>query len=411
MASKKALALYGGAREQIQAGDWVDIASVLWPPRYVVGCNLTWVSTSSISVSPGAALASSGFLNVTLTSPTTISTASGSYGASGGMDYITQAGTLATTNASAAVVGTGTAFTTAFNNITTSGTVSNSGGTTVTGVGTKFLTEYAINDLIGTTALGFVQVTAIATDTSLTTQATTPGGALVAATPVKCEQPLIQCGAQAIRRVIKITDNTHLTMGANSGTTVGSLTFNVGGLYPGDGATNAYYHTYLIVPASTGVAGVLLSSQRTAPLANIPAATAYRRIGSVMADTASLLTNFSQWGDNNHRFYRHEFNIAANLSRIATGTNPTTWTTYQGSRAAPPTAAALMMNFYNVANGSLRPANNGGGSDQNPIFMVGVSTGAAISMSVKCDGAQQIQAINATGGSLFLDLGGWEDIV
>ncbi len=178
-------------------------------------------------------------------------------------------------------------FTTAFVPRSLTGTVTNT-GTACVGVGTKFLSQVAVNDLIGTAAAGYQRVTAIADDTHLTLAVTFAASALA----VNCiEQPIIVVGSTAppLRRVVAIADDTHLTMGALISSTASGLTLGISASGFSDGVNPSYQTVWLVV--QSGTVGVLLSPQRTKPyLANV---TAYRLLTAVVLDKSGNLIQFS----------------------------------------------------------------------------------------------------------------------
>ena len=142
-------------------------ATAPWPNNTLSDLNLSFVSTTSISVAPGYAVDSTNATNMTLASATTISTATAGLG---GMDYAQATGTYACSNA-----GVLTPSVNGYNPFPQkplTGTWACSSGTTITGTGTKATSQLAVGDIVGNASTdGWSRVTAIASDTSITVTA------------------------------------------------------------------------------------------------------------------------------------------------------------------------------------------------------------------------------------------------
>ena len=373
----------------------------IYPPLYIQALWTSWTSTTGLSVAAGYCVDSTNAVNIVSSSALAISTSSTG---SGGMDTKSGAGTITTTNGNATAAGTSTSFLTAFGTRALTGTVTSS-STTVTGTGSKFLSQIAVNDLIGNATLGYKRVTAIASDTSLTTSA-----ALGASTSSvnAIENPTIKIGSETVKRVTAIASNTSLTLSANSTGSTGA-SWTMGNLYGGDGSTLAYYHVF--IGLISGSAAVVLSTQRTVPYASF---TAYRRIAAWMADSSGNMILMTQRGDGNVRQVRFDgIDLLADGTRILAAGTATSWTTLQGNVCTPPTASLLYTGISQLGTNSyaicVRQANAGATStNPNVIYNAGGATSAT---QCSCDGNQQIQYVVQSGASGYIDIAGYEEFV
>lgn len=164
--------------------------------------------------------------------------------------------------------------------------------TTVTGIGTKWISgtiansnvgEVAVGDLIGNATNGWSVVTAITSDTSLTINAALPGGNIGVSAPYTIiENALVQVGSNVLDRRAVSTLNA-----------AGTVLTVIGGALVAAGAGNALKFGVLPQNASTpfawmhlwarsGSSGttVMLSTQRTAPFPVTGYGGPYRRLGA-----------------------------------------------------------------------------------------------------------------------------------
>lgn len=376
--------------------------------RYKQGLRLSYASTTSVSMAPGACRDSTDGGDLILSTATTISTVSTG---AGGMDYITPTGTLGTNSGTTLVTGTATAFTTAFGTRAGTGTISSSGAA-VTGSGSKFLTQVAINDMVGNATHAnqkYARVSAIADDTHLTISFT-PTTAFAAEAFNVIEQPLIQAGAQTVKRVDKITSDTSLNTIGNGGATTTGLSFNVGGQFLGDGANNGFIFAFL-VSNTTGGGSVLLSSQRTTPLL-VGTYQYYRRLCGVVLDSGGNVLRFNQFLDGLTVQTFVNVGFTLNNTEIVNAADPASWTTYQANPVCPPTATNGWFTFTDTAANtsiSVRPANSGAGyTGLGNINAAGGAGNVWGSAYCPLDGAQQFQMFhNVSGATAYCLCAGW----
>lgn len=411
------------------------------PPRYVSGLVIRYASTSTVTVSPGKARNKANTADMALASQVTVSTTS-----AGVLGYETKTltGTASFTGGSPSVTGSGTKFLTEFAPSNTrralTGTISSSGGT-VTGTGTKFLSEvhagptYAggggvDGDLIGTAAKGFWQVVSVDSDTSLTISlsggASDPGFSSDAPEVIEC--PQIGTAGGKRYQVERITSDTALRAGVSSVVTTETgvaVTATAGAPNP-DLVTPHWRSVWLV--AGTAGTTVVLSTQRTAPLcvgsgtvspANYD--TSYRRIGWVMLDGSSGSGHFLREGygqDGGHQrqtTLRDWQNFLSNVNAPNAGAN------YLGSCGAPPTARrlqlTLLMDQPNTPPQFVLVSRRNTALGVSFNYELGVSapsssTSAATSGMCACDGAQGLtyRATPAdTGDGFYLIVNGYED--
>ena len=383
-----------------------------WAPTHIDGLQVTYTDATDLAVAQGHCVDSTNLVNLTV-SAAAISTASGAYAAFGGMDQITLAGTVATSTANATVTGSSTAFTTAFLLRALSGTITSS-STTVTGTNTKFLSQVAINDLIGTAAKGYFQVTAIASNTSLTL-ASTPGSAFSGQTPNCIEQPLFQCNSQTIQRVKAIASDTSLTLGANSSATVASGgTAKAGGLYGGDASNNAFYNVFALTDNVSNT-GVILSSQRTTPYMSATYAY-FRRISAIVVDSGGSIFPYSQVGGGHDREQFYEQTQNTKNLRVLSGGTATSFTAVVCSGVIPPSAIKINVYLQSAGTGAgvqVSTRNTGAGTTgvrarlDQPV----ASQNFSANIYTPWNG-QSFDYMNSTASSsTFADIGGFVETV
>lgn len=365
-------------------------AAPAWQPNYISRLKQVWNNATGITIDSGYAVDSTNTVNLTLANNSTIVTGTGNYGTFGGMDQsVTIAGTVATTGTTAAVTGTGTSFLTAFGTIPLTGTFTSS-STTVTGTNSLLQSggQLAINDLVGNATNGYVQVASILSDTSFTV-ASAPGTPFSSSSLNCIQQPLLQCGSQAIQRVKTITGATSLTLGANTSANTSGLSAKMGGLYGGDGTNNAFYFSY--IAARGGTTGAILSSQRTSPY--MSGVNSFRRVGSVVVNPSGGIIGTVQDGDGNVRNYLFLMGDATNNSRIVNGViGSSAWVTQSAAPIVPPTTTTIQISVsLTNGHGALRPANTGAIDNTEYANWVYSGTTIIAQLSTACDGAQNFQ--------------------
>lgn len=374
---------------------------------YIYGYNMAYASTSTVTVTAGKVMTSGGVIKIT--SATTVDVTSN--GAASGNDAFTGPGTVATNSANAIVTGISTTFTTSFGSRAASGTSSSSGGT-LTGTSSKFLTEVAIGDLIGTVSKGFFQVTAIASDTSLTL-VSTPGSAFSSDSMLVIENPTIKVNAQSAVQVKTIASDTSLTTTSNSSATESGVAYIIG-LFnkctvP---ATNqCFIYMWVGMDTSSGTA-VFVSTQRTTPYGITY--NYFRRVGSVLM-AAGLVLPFENFGSNNDKTYQYEFAANTNNSRLLSGGTSTTYVAIVASAVAPPSAKMLLLSLVTTGTVSsttltVRARNMVSGDSttsrpsQSRLNVAGLYGNYG---GYLCDNAQAIEYIMVNAGSATIECNGF----
>jgi hypothetical protein len=380
------------------------------PSGWVFKLNTAWISTTDIYVLPGNCADSTAAASLTLSSRQDVSITS--FDVALGLVRNALVGTVATNSASKNVTGTGTQFTgAAFQTRALSGTISASASTTVTGSNTLFLSQVAVNDLIGTVAGGWTRVTAIASDTSLTisTSSTFSGAASV------MEQPLLQPASQSTRQVDIVTDDTHLTLTANASGTNSGIGATAGAFPQFAAGVGAFYFYVYICNGGSGTTAIL-SSQRTVPWLPTGYTTYYRRLGAVCLDSSGNILAFTSTGANSSKVISYQTAINTYSSRLVTNGTATSWTALAGNVLAPPTSDKLIVSINqaaptNTTNAYIRPRNIGESATSRNIYgRCNASSNTASTLLADCDGAQFIDYVNsAASGATNVDLAGYED--
>jgi hypothetical protein len=379
----------------------------------VSGFQFSYLSATSLSVSKGSCPDSTNAAALVLANSVTVSlngTAAG--------DALTLTGTVATNSSNATVTGTSTLFATEFNPraLAGGGTISSS-LTTVTGTGTTFLADVQVNDLIGTAAKGFVQVTAVLSDTSLSVSSS-PSSDFANDTPLCVEQPTLRAGTQLIRRVVKIASNTSLTLNANSSATGSGLSAVAGAPY-GDGTNNSFAHLFA-VKTSGGAVSVIGSTQRTTPLKVTAGTYAYfKRLGAVPLDVNANVLLTSQSGGNRRETHFEVTSATNNLRPLSSG-SATSYAAVSLSQGVPPTSTlALLRVTVNAptatATASVRPSNLPGTPPTSGPYTAGAGSGGVSSTVyyVPTDGQQSVDYQNsvASQAHTFLDILGFVEFL
>ena len=182
------------------------------------------------------------------------------------------------------LVGTSTLFLSEFGTRSGTGTISTVGSSVdVSGTSTKFLSEVAVDDLVGNSTVGFSRVVAVLSDTSLTLDSALDFSATHTLTIV--EQPTVfLTGETNARKVKTLTSNT-------AGTVVGgnwaSNRTNVAS-YVGVPMASVWLYVW-VLKGATGTTAAF-STQRTTPLLTISGYDQeYRRVGETRVNTAGNL--------------------------------------------------------------------------------------------------------------------------
>jgi hypothetical protein len=324
-------------------------------------------SASQITVSKGSCRDKDNTTDIDLAAAVTVDvTVAGALG----IDRKTSAATASTTSGSPTMTTTASII----SELVTRngmGTFSTS-GTTVTGSGTKFLTELAIGDQIGTdTTYGFARVTAIASDTSATIVAALPGGNAPSSTAYKIiENPTVNpvtAGNQV--RINTITAaGTTVVAASNFSSTSSGQTLRLG--------TEAD-SVWLFAWVRSGGSGttVAFSTQRTTPYSITGYDAAHRLIFSIRNDSTSALMQAYQRevsGSVADTFYEEA--EGANNTALLAGGSATSWTGVSAAAVAPPTARQVYLELMNF-----KPTN------ESTIYVRERATGASTtSRNARC---------------------------
>lgn len=305
----------------------------------IEGLELFYASGTTLSARTGRAVDST---RATLLESTSDLTADKtSFAAANGVDRKTLTGTVVTAAAGSSATGTGTAFLTEFGTRAATGTAGTGGApsTTVTGSGTRWSREIGVGDLVGTAAAGYVRVTAVYSDTSLqlTSNITLANGTTLNV----IEQPSIRVGTET-KALATITSNTAATIvGTWTSTNNPGIT-----AYAGAIPVSSWANVYLITQAAGATPALLLSTQRTTPLALPSTYTLFRRLGAIHVDSAG---NFSKFKTaRSGQILEVEHQIVADSNRFMSGTATAETPVGLGGYCPPTTRAAVFQaQFYN----------------------------------------------------------------
>lgn len=369
---------------------------------------ISYVSATTITVGPGNARSALDDANIVLTSTQTVDiTATGSLG----LNTLTSATTF-TTAGSATITAASDVFAadlTAYRR-TLTGTFATT-TTTLTGTGSKLLSETSVGSVIRVGAEGAGRVTAIASDTSLTFVATLPDdGGSTGMTAYVNEGTTLKVGSETCFMVNTIN---------NAGTTIvlsAAVAGSAGGqaaIWDAEVGTGQFLAVYAATISSNGRA--FLSTHYSATPNAISGLTAYRRIGFVYNDGSGNIQPFKSCGSGATRTVTWEMDQAAGNLRVLSNGATTTWADVVCSGVAPPTGTTLMINA-NMSGGtitvlSVRPRGvsvGTGNAALNATRVVATDVGQVL--NVPCDAAQVIQVhsnAGTTGG--FLDAAGYVD--
>jgi len=429
MASRTPLVLVSGQLQQLQASDTLPISAINTAAvsndatmtsagavtitglkGTVFGLNLSYTSSTSITVGTGQARDSTNATMLTLSSAGTIS--SSTLGAINGLDRKAISGTVTTSTSNSTITGSGTSFLSAFGTRTGTGTIVTS-GTTVTGTGTKFLSEVSPGDLIGTPAKGFARVSSVDSDTVIQTITAIPGGSPGGAAPLIIENAWFQAASQTVQRINSITSDTTLNLAGNSSATASGATAQIGALP----SSQAALHVYLAT-GNSGT-GVYLSTQRTTPYGISGYTSNFRRIGSVMW-TGSAFFAFLQYGNGAERWYQYEIGRGTNSTQILANAANTSWTNVLASGCVPPTATYLRLGISVVTGGTaglevhVRARGSGDSTTTRNLYAALALLNAAIQVTVDCacDANQAIDYVTSntsSGNGAYLYVVGYQE--
>ena len=338
-------------------------------------------------------------------------------GSSSSNDQFAGPGTATFTNGSAGVSGSGTSFLTSFGTKSANGSITSSGGS-VTGTGTTFTTQVAVGDLIGNATSGYWQVTAIASDTSLTI-VSTPGTPFSTSLFTIIENPTIGGTSGGFYQVSAIASNTALTLSNTFvPATQTGVAYTIGG-YAAKSTMPFANTSFTNIFVGQGLSGTTIyqSTQRTKPFGLTGYNTYFRRIGVILANSSSICP-FSQYDNGSSRKYQFEItNSNAQFgNRLLNGGTQTTWTSVSAANMVPPSATAVIIacSLVGLAGAQIfsqRGVVTGDGTtSRNTLATDAYAPDDATVVTCACDGAQAIEYINSSNSlSSFLDLAGFSE--
>jgi hypothetical protein len=404
----------------------------IWTGR-IYGFPISWTSTTSITVGypnlnapKSVCRDSADAAFISLVGGTQYLVSTGTHGLPLGDDSFVGTGTVDVTNSATVSTHTSSAnaWTSDLKRRTCTGqfaTVTSS--TAVTATGSKFLSEFAVNDLIGVAGFlhssAFVRVTAIATDTAMTvaTAVTFSSG-----DPITCiEQPTISIAGDGAspHQVQKIAAET----GANSlilteATTGGALVaaaITVGRFYTRAPLSGGQFAFIYVGSGGSGTTA-FVSTQRTTPFGLTGYATSTRRIGSCVFDNSGNIIIFAATRKGTAIEYQQSFNSAATTPNpnILSAGNATSYTPVLGANLLAPSTAVQLLLGLEILNcfTAIIPRGITGPVGFACTFAAGVSNFAGCMAWLVCDGAQAIQYVSNvnTGQSYFWVAGYMEQL-
>lgn len=403
--------------------NYVDlaVAAIAASTGYVYGLHLTWNSTTSISVTAGSCRDSADAAFIPVVAGTIIITTNAS---ANGNDSFTGTGTTAISNGGGAagktITGTSTKYTQSVANggfgtrlLPNGGTIGTGGvsSTTLTGSGTNFLLDVAVNDLIGVNAgTVFSRVTAIASKTSLTvsTAFTISNGS----TGAVVEQPTISItgDTNSPHQVDSLTLDTAGTVTENSSAAIATASYFIGRPY----ARAAVQAAQFLFVWAGGSNNIWVSTQRTTPYG--VGTSNWRRIGSLTLDSSANIVPFIQADNGSHRTYDFVIALEANNTLILNGGVSTAWADVVANVVVPPTASKLILLFFvDGTAGDNAYIRTRGASYAALTSNYTVQSLVALELSISyyvipCDSAQAVQYVVAAGTvNAFLVVIGYEE--
>lgn len=395
----------------------VSVASAL-PTGSIQGLMFAWVSSSTVTVTPGLCRDSADAANIqvaTSVGKTTVTLTTDA--AINGNDKKTMSGTVATTAGGNNVQGTGTHFTTDFGTRAMTGTFNTVSNTsTVTGTGTKFMTECAVNDLIGNSSGGWNRIASVQSDTSLTvfgsiTLASGASGSIM-------ENVVFQAGTQAGQHVDRIFSDTSLNMQNTAPANASGLSAYAGAVV-GNANTPIWY--YLWTASGGSGTGFYFSTQRTTPYGVTGYTTSTRRIGAIAVDSSYNLRPCVQKTDGPTRYVHYEDGRGGDYNPIS-GVSNSAWTSSGNgggaavNRLIPPTSRLARFRVEaapNSGSGSayIRESGYGSGAFTRNAAAFGTSSQAgAVIFDCGVDAQQQFEyATDFAGGTANINIIGFWD--
>lgn len=407
---------WGGSVNQ----NFSDIESSLGvAKRFVSGLIARQASATTVVVTAGTCRDTDDTQDLTLAADSTVDIASAN--AALGLERRQLAGTFSTTSGNAFASGSGTATQTDFAPNATprsiSGTIHTNGSpaTAVTGIGTKFLTEVAVGDLVGAAAPGYSRVTAIASDTALTIgQSANFGSAGTPTTPKVIENVTVEVNGEK-KKVLFIGADNGFIATTNFSSTASGLT-----AYTGVEVADCWYAIWVLKGASGTT--VALSTQRTRPFASISNYDQkWRRVGWMRNDSSGNLLEFYGHCNGSRKLFTWRGGAYGSGTRVLAGGGATTPTAIDCSAVIPPTAFMASVyfgsgGFFTANNGYfVYPRNMGSGTGNHAILLTAGSNGRNnLKADIPVDGAQHLLyylALADGANPAYADIDGyWEDL-
>ena len=370
------------------------------PPGYISGLRPLWLSNTTFQVTAGICRGKDNLEDIPVTVAVTVDKTTDGIT---GMNTKVLSGTGQRTS-SPHITGVGTTFSTDFGSKAGTGTLSTA-STTVTGTGTRFLSELAVGDMLGNATRGWSRVTDILSDTSAVIQPQLPNGNASAEAYTILENPTIEIEG-FIRKVEVIHNDTTLdVVGGTLGSGSAGQVLKVGSV-----GTNDIPDQWLAVWAIKGASGAscMLSTQWTTPY-TLPVGYDQdaRLIGWMRNDASGNLRRMFYRSDGQQRTAtQHE-----NNADVLTNGTQATFFLVDLKEWLPPTAIRATMAFSLdalsgpfAATAQVRQRNGahpGGIPAQVYNANVNVNVSSCGECTVDCDGAQGIEYLVSAGGPRF----------
>lgn len=392
-------------------------STVPLPTRHVSGLVIRYASATTITVSAGKARDKADGANMTLAAQVTVDKASAN--AALGYERKTLTGTHTLNFGTGVVTGTGSAYLTEFGTRALSvGTVTNA-ATTLTGTSTKFLSEVAVNDLIGNTTSGYFRVASVESDTSLTLEGYPSAfgppctgvdfsGAIVNV----IEQPVIESAAGKAAGLVHLYTNTNILLrfATGSATETGVAAYASSKSVMDSSSYTCLWRAVWLLSGGSGTT-VALSTQRTTPYLSITGyTTSYRRIGWVRVDSSGNLLYVKAEDAGPTRFV-----AVTNTLVVTNAASTNTDTVAQANTVAPPTTTMLQATLQSEAPNSVQSVYAGAAGSGADLYVAAPSTslGAFNTGMLNCDGAQRVYhgAPATTTDGTYLYITGYWDVL
>lgn len=414
----KQLAQDGATTNQVPLWNdskWVAAGvPTVFSKRYINGLNLEYVSPTVVTCKSGEFRDAANDTDVILANDSNVDlTIQGG----GGIDKKSMAPTTVDTTSGSATAIASASVISAFGTRAGTGTLSSS-STAVTGSSSKFLSEVAVGDLVGSsTTYGYARVSSIESDTALTLVAALPGGDAPGSTSFNIiENATFRAESAAQSEKVRtlsaagtaiVADNTFSMTSTGQALTIGVSLPSI----------------WLAIWLGNGGSGTkpFASTQRTTPFTISGYTTDVRRIGWVRVNSSGNILAFSQHGATRIREYIWEEAKGGDFTIVSGGT-ATSWTTVSCAGIVPPAARLVLFTIFNPTNSEssrevyLRPRGVGSATTSRNLYQRGVSPAGSIGLTgflrAHCDSVQNIDYVtDVTNAGATIYVGGFVEEV